>query len=95
MPLKIRIGTLLHCSSHLFDTEPSVFLKLTADLIRETPGDLGIARGSNLVHLAAALHARWPARYCTAHKEIIKLTHFSQINAAAISLVLLDSLYHN
>jgi hypothetical protein len=40
MPLKMRIGTLLHCSSHLFDTEPSVFLKLTADLIRETPGDL-------------------------------------------------------
>jgi hypothetical protein len=59
------------------------------------PGDLDTARGSNLVHLAAAVHARWPAPYCTARKEIIKLMHFSQINVAVISLMLLDSLYHN
>jgi hypothetical protein len=37
----MRIGTWLHRSSHLFDTEPSVFLKLTANLIPETRGDLG------------------------------------------------------
>jgi len=37
----------------------------------------------------------WPPRYCAAHKEIIKLTHFSQIKAAAISLKSLDSPDHN
>jgi hypothetical protein len=31
----------------------------------------------------------------TAHKEINKLTHFSQIDAAAILLKLLDSLDHD
>jgi len=41
------------------------------------------------------LHARWLSGYCTAHKEIIKLTHFSQIKAAAILLKLRDSMDRN
>jgi hypothetical protein len=36
----------------------------------------GTARGTNLVHLAATLHARSQSPYGTAHKEMIKLTHF-------------------
>jgi hypothetical protein len=46
--------------------------------------DAGTGHGSNLIHLAATLHARWVSRHCAAHKEIIKLMHLSQIKAADI-----------